>query len=469
MRKASIRRPVLPALALGLVLATACDGNLVTNPNSPSQSGGDPLLTAQFVATGILGQSRDQTDAYVRDMGLYGREVLFFQLQDSRWVTGYLRDWQDPNSFGAGGNWAGRYRNIRNTLVLRGIATNFNAQSKAAADGFAKTFEALELYYVIASKDSLGAPTAVTEDPNEIQPFVSRDSVYRYISNKLDEAQTDLQAGGASFPFTLHNGFAGFNTPATFVRFNRAIKARVEAIRATQGCGNTCYQAALAAVTAANAPATGSITRATLDVGAYQVYSTAAGDVTNGISRPINPQLYAHPSIEPETNPADLRYIAAIQPNQPSQSLAGSVSSTLRTIRYPANNSPIPIFRNEELVLIRAEASYFTGNQAAALDDINAIRTVSGGQAARGPFASNTDFTDELLYQRRLSLFLEGHRWVDVRRFRRLSTLPPSGVPPAGTGFSVAPVQVVPNQECLVRNNRILAGGSPTLKAPSCP
>jgi hypothetical protein len=31
---------------------------------------------------------------------------------------------------------------------------------------------------------------------------------------------------------------------------------------------------------------------------------------------------------------------------------------------------------------------------------------------------------DEILFQRRYSLFGEGHRWIDVRRFDRISELP---------------------------------------------
>lgn len=37
---------------------------------------------------------------------------------------------------------------------------------------------------------------------------------------------------------------------------------------------------------------------------------------------------------------------------------------------------------------------------------------------------STTALLDELLHQRRYSLFLEGHRWVDARRTDRLATLP---------------------------------------------
>ena len=45
---------------------------------------------------------------------------------------------------------------------------------------------------------------------------------------------------------------------------------------------------------------------------------------------------------------------------------------------YPTPSSPASIIRNEELMLIRAEANIATGNTASALTDINNIRAVSG-------------------------------------------------------------------------------------------
>ena len=44
----------------------------------------------------------------------------------------------------------------------------------------------------------------------------------------MDEANTDLLAGGAAFPFTVAPGYTGFTTPATFARFNRALAAKTD-------------------------------------------------------------------------------------------------------------------------------------------------------------------------------------------------------------------------------------------------
>ena len=114
---------------------------------------------------------------------------------------------------------------------------------------------------------------------------------------------------------------------------------------------------------------------------------------------------------------------------------------------YNSNTTPIPIIRNEELILLRAEARYFTADQTGALNDINLIRTTSGGLALRGPFLNQSDFVTELLKQRRYSLLFEGgHRWIDTRRFGLLSTLPkalPTHTVPSRFPF--------PEAECLAR------------------
>ncbi len=95
-------------------------------------------------------------------------------------------------------------------------------------------------------------------------------------------------------------------------------------------------------------------------------------------------------------------------------------------------SAPAPIIRNEELILIRAEARWFTGNKAGAIADLNFIRQNSGGLGPTSLTTSSTDaeFIAALLYERRMSLLWEGHRWADVRRFGNqggvnwLNTLP---------------------------------------------
>jgi hypothetical protein len=327
-----------------------------------------------------------------------------------------------------------------------------SAEQKAGVAGFAKTFRALDLLYIIQSRDTLGGPVDIPDDPNAPAAFVSRDSVYKFISATLEDARTNLTAAGGSFPFDLHSGFAGFTTPATFLQFNRAIAARVLAIRGSLGCGATCYQQALTALGASFISPGGATSLADLNRGVYHIYSSSAGDTQNGNSFQVRNFIYAHPSIQTDAQSGpsgvDARYTRKItllaSPVTPPQNL--NIPATMRFSIYPIPESPAPVIRNEELILLRAEAKIFTGDLTGALQDINNVRQVSGGLDPLSPFANATTALDALLYERRYSLLLEGQRWVDYRRFNRLSELPLD----KPTHF-VAKVMPIPQAECDAR------------------
>ena len=101
------------------------------------------------------------------------------------------------------------------------------------------------------------------------------------------------------------------------------------------------------------------------------------------------------------------------------------LTSNLGWNRYPTPSTPIPIIKNEELILLRAEASIGLSDLGTALTDINTIRTRSGNLPALAGFADATAALDELLYNKLYSLMFEGaHRWIDARHYGRLGTLP---------------------------------------------
>jgi hypothetical protein len=324
------------------------------------------------------------------------------------------------------------------------------------------------MLYVISTRDSLGAVIDINLNASDLAPFVSRDSVYRWIIGTLDQADAELAAGGAAFPFTLHAGFAGFNTPTTFRQVNRAIRARASVYHATRGGGNTRYAEALTALGTSFISTTA--TTAAFATGVYHVYSTATGDGTNGVGQ--NADYYAHPSYATDVAAGDLRaskWVAGPSRNAP-QSLG--IASSILVNRFTANNTPVPVIRNEELLLLRAEARWFTGDKTNAINDLNLVRSTSGGGAigASAATAGSTDaqFIDALLYERRFSLFSEGHRWFDHIRLGRLDQLPLDLVDnPAVSGDTYhfrARVMPVPQAECLVRAR----SGNPALAGPGC-
>ena len=479
-------------------LITAAAGTLgacnldITNPNSPSGSGAlaNPRAAAAREIVGAMANYRDNRAVQIRAFGSFGRETYYMFITDGRFITGPYRDWRKNNSFEAGTQWGVRYQNYRNAYAAinlvnstptseTGSATTFTAGEKAGALGVLKTFIALDLLHVIEARDSIGAVVDMTDDVNAVLPIVSRDSVYKWISAKLDEAKSDLDTPDATFFFPMHIGFSAFgvaaNTPAGFGQFNRALKARVEAKRGSLGCGAPCYTAAL---TALGGTWVADLTAANRDNGVYVIYSTAAGDQLNFASFGGDPNYYVHPLIDSIAGVAlDDRYRrkaalsgSACGTDYPSPQTEVGVSADHRACSYPTNVTPIPIIRNEELVLLRAEGRWFTGDQAGASTDLAAVRANSGatnGGTAVVKFAAPTSddqFVEELLLQRTLSLFQEGHRWVDYRRFNKLAELGTLSQDVTAR-FTVAIYSVMDQQECDARKRVNNPGGIPR----SCP
>ena len=78
---------------------------------------------------------------------------------------------------------------------------------------------------------------------------------------------------------------------------------------------------------------------------------------------------------------------------------------------------PLAILRDEELVLLRAQAYIETNQLANATADLNSVRTAYG-LTALPVFADQASARTALLYEKRYSLFFEGpQRLVDLRAY----------------------------------------------------
>jgi len=458
-----MRRIFASLATVAAVTLAGCNLDL-TNPNNPTLGGAlsNPRAATSRMIVGVLSAYRVNRTDQIRAFGTFGRETYYMFITDGRFITGPLRDWRQNNSFDAGTQWGGRYGNYRNAyaaMTIINTTTALTVAEKRGALGVLKTIIALDILHVIEARGPIGAVVDMTDDVNAVNPIVSQDSTYAWISAKLDEAKLDLDAAGASFYFPIYAGFAqGFTggTPAGFKQFNRAIKARVEVKRGSIGCA-TCYTAALAAL---DSTWIADLTAANRNTGTYTIYSTAAGDASNvdAFTGSNGSDLYVHPGIDSIAGVTlDNRYVRKISgcPASSPRSEVG-VSASHRPCTYATTTTPIPIIRNEELVLLRAEARWFTGANAGALTDLAAVRSTSGGDAggtsvvAFAAPANNADFVTELLLQRTLSLYQEGQRFPDYRRFGRLAQL---GTLPQDVtaGFTVATASVLPNQECDAR------------------
>ena len=108
-----VRTLGITAAALGALSACSSDRLHVPEYNNPTPEGvaSDPVVALNLAAGGII--TRDRADIAVVANGIFGREVLNYTPTDSRNVTGYLVNPDDPTSFGSG-NFLGRFQTLKN-------------------------------------------------------------------------------------------------------------------------------------------------------------------------------------------------------------------------------------------------------------------------------------------------------------------------------------------------------------------
>jgi hypothetical protein len=100
-------------------------------------------------------------------------------------------------------------------------------------------------------------------------------------------------------------------------------------------------------------------------------------------------------------------------------SLGGTRTLQVQLYRNPGD--ALPLFTQDELTLIRAEAHARLNRLPQALTEINRVRTAAGLPArAASALATQQATLDEILRQRQVSLFLTGLAWADLRRFGRV-------------------------------------------------
>ncbi len=447
-------------LSGAVALSAACGDFTVPNVDAPNLDAleHDPTPSVILAATqGLFSGYRSSTTANLSTFAHFGREGYYIDVAQTS-----LTAFDVPLTPNDGAGWATTYQyvqlcnEIRRALDVVGSAMP-DAQ-KEGIRGFVKTAEAYFLHGQIRAQDTLGIAID-TDHPRSdpLPPIVGKDAAFNFIVQRLDEAYTHLgNAGTTALGIQYPSGWTGFTTPATLQTFNRALKARVLIERNN-------YAGALAAVNSSFVSS-----GAAMSLGVYNSYSTASGDRTspyfdpNGVSYVADSMLPREAQLQ-AGGAVDLR-VSTKMAIMPVYRTHTRVTSNYRWTIYNTNSAPIPIIKNEELLLIRAEAEYNTGDPTNALNDINTVRQQSGGLPALAGFADQAAFDNELLYNRRYSLLMEyGHRWVDLRRFNR-SALNPSGrlatdlegprAPVSGVYDMVFDRVPLPRAECDARSNQ---------------
>jgi hypothetical protein len=447
-----MRRPLALLAALAAMAgAGACGDLTVPDYNNPavdefinSPTPGAVRAAATGLQIGARGGLTDRT-GYVAMLGVVGRESYIIDSSDPRYVSELLQGpLSNSGAFGSG-MWTQRYANIRNANLLLAALENvegFSTAEMEAIRGWAKTFQALDFLLVINTRDLNGAPIAVDVSVNDAienpAPFVNRAAVFAHIVSLLEQGRTHLLAGGASFPFSIGHGLDDFDTPQTFLQLNRALRARVAAYMGDYAAAVALFPQTFIST----APTT------SLDFGAYHTFANSEGQ-GNDLANEFNyarPALVTDAETQTDTPAVDRRVLEKIGPHSSPRSQQG-VSSDKAFLMYPDASADLPLIDNEELILLRAEARWFTGDKPGAMADLNLIRARAGNLAPIAQPATDAEFITALLKERKYSLMLEGHRWIDARRFGRLESL----------GRDVAthvivPRWQIPEAECLARN-----------------
>ena len=281
----AVRTTRWAAVLLGVASIGACSDAFVPDFNNPTIPGAiSTQAELQGQASGLLAGDRDFHAFGILILETMGRDAYRIDVADPRYILQPLGQYS-ASAFIVDFLWNANYRTIRGAQELvRGIDNSgFSAQDKAATRGFARTFQALQYLRLIETRDSLGVPIALgsgVRDPVRCKP-----AVLDHIVALLDSAAGDLEAGGATFPFILPSGFSAFgtfDTPATFLEFNRALAAKALTYKgfASFASGGTVDAAALTAALAAIGESFAG-TGTPLREGVYHTYSTRSGDATN--------------------------------------------------------------------------------------------------------------------------------------------------------------------------------------------
>ena len=401
-----IKNTITNSLPVVLVLFWAgCEDLDFPDPNNPTSD----TATIQSLVTGAEAQMRSGFGVWIRDLLVVGREAFYFEPADPRYTGELLHGPVDPGGFLCYTPWAANYKVMKNCQTILS-----SADADAGAKGFAQTVNAYCLMRVLAMTDENGARLNYDGDINV--DVSSKAEVLAEIESLLNAGKDNLATAvtaGDAFSFSLSSGFDGFDTPATFIHFNRGLMARISVLQDK-------WSQAQEALTLVD----DWMNSGDHDAGVYHVFSTGANDGDNQMFEDPNAatlKLMVHPTFLTDADSSDSRVVNNVMVREETVTYDG-LSTNLAPTLYSSSYDPVPMMRSVELQLLQAEVHIGNGNYSGAESIMNVLRSAAGVAEYSGTDASNA--VDRVLHEKRYSLFLEGHRLVDMRHYEKTSELP---------------------------------------------
>ncbi len=460
---------IVAALASVTLVVTACKDN----PAAPSRDRvvAGSQQTLQALITGAVAQERANAGggAYQLYAGIMARDAIVPTVNESRFVTEFYNTPPDPSDFIGGSLWTGFYVAIRaeQNVLTDASFTKLGAGDQAATRGFLRTLMGLEYIQLLEYRDQNGI-VIQGNDAAKADPIRTKQSALAATSALLDSALTDLNAaasaGTTSLPFALPSGYSlhsDYSQVSNLILLNRGLKGKAEVFRALDPVAPNATSAA-AAIVALNAALVGAPSNPDqeyLNRGPWFEYNPSSPEsAPNPLPSVTSLVTYNFVS---SVSPGDLRARKILPAGR--LSVQGDSAANRLAITDPNNaanlSAPLPIIRNAELYLLRAQAEIAAGDLASAGRDINVVHTVEGGLPEYGNFTSGASAIGALLYEYRYSFAYMGPQHLNaLREYQMLNAAYVSqpGMPGPGPGKD-ALVQSLPitQNEINARNGNI--------------
>lgn len=460
----------ISTITAGMVLLAT--GACMENPAAPSSDRvpAGSAQTLQALVTGLVAQLRvgggptssGAASPYYAFGSVMARDAIRPDPNETRWVTEFYESPPDPSDFIGASQWGENYAVIRaaHSILKDQALLGLAAPQQAAARGFVRIIEAIAYLRLVEYRDTQGLPIQ-GDDPATVDPIRTKQVVLAYTSALLDTALTDLSAAGSTtVPFTVPPGYSShgnYGTTDELRRLAHGLRGKAETLRATDQAAPNAASAAVAVTELNAALADGAAPDAEfLAKGPYHEFN------------PNAPESFSNPLVDLKLLVTD-NFVSSIMPGDARAQLvapAATQSATLYSASYRAKSSDpansgnltlsLPIIRNAELFLLRAQAKLAAGDLAGAMADVNVVHTVEGGLAPLAPAASVAAVQDAILYEYRYSFLLQGpQHLVALRSYKRLNAAYVSqpGMPtPGPTVDAFVQTLPIPKAESDARN-----------------
>jgi hypothetical protein len=412
-------------------------------PNSP--------VGMQNGVTGLISATRIDLGNYIILSDGFARSAANFTNTEPRFITYNTGFAPITNTWIS--IWNNEYTDIAQARGLITLIPNiepaYTAQQAASLTGIIQTIEAYNYMLVAEIYDTNGA--AIQTGAAGLPPALCNKDVWAYIVSLLDSANAQLNIAGATPPpVVLPSGFNSVGTasgpstqPGAFAAFNRALagKAGLELAyaiaRSAGGSAPTPVSPGSPDVNALTRADSAITSSALYNPGALVPnptggwasdnntviinYSSSSGDQVNPINGIKATYWMLRELTTSQDTVNDLRFKAKfVNDTTPIQQQSFSqIADQYHYGMYPSPGSAIPLARNEDLTLIRAEIQIGLTNYGMAATLINDVRTQVGGLPAATIANDFVDSRNAMMHEQQISTVSEpsGDRMIAIRMY----------------------------------------------------